>query len=52
MPLIVNELHRRDLNIPGSDRRRGDQPRFGRRILLTEQEELLRAGCLLLQRRL
>ena len=28
MPLIVNELHRRGLKIPGVDRRRSDQPPF------------------------
>ena len=51
MPLCVQELHARGLDVPGAGRRRGDQPPFGRRIRFLEDERAVRAGRLLLQGR-
>jgi 5-methyltetrahydrofolate--homocysteine methyltransferase len=44
MPLIVNELHRRKLNIPVLIGGAAINRRFGRRILLTDQDEFYEAG--------
>ncbi|HMD88005.1 MAG TPA: vitamin B12 dependent-methionine synthase activation domain-containing protein, partial [Anaerolineaceae bacterium] len=44
MPLIVNELQRRRLNIPVLIGGAAINKRFGRRILLTDQEEYYQAG--------
>ncbi len=44
MPLIVNELHRRNLNIPVLIGGAAINRRFGRRILLTDQDEFYEAG--------
>lgn len=44
MPLIVNELHRRGLNIPVMIGGAAINRRFGRRILLTEQGEFYQPG--------
>ncbi len=52
MPLIVNELQRRGLKFPVLIGGAAINRRFGRRILLTEDGQLLRAGRVLLQRRL
>ena len=50
MPLIVNELQRRGLSIPGADRRRGHQPALWAAHPADRGRDLLRARCLLLQR--
>ncbi len=44
MPLIVNELHRRKLNIPVLIGGAAINRRFGRRILLTDRDEYYEAG--------
>jgi len=44
MPLIVNELHRRDLNIPVLIGGAAINRRFGRRILITEDGEPYQPG--------
>ncbi len=44
MPLIVNELHRRGLKFPVMIGGAAINRRFGRRILLTEQDEFYEAG--------
>ncbi len=44
MPLIVNELHRRKLSFPVLIGGAAINKRFGRRILLTEQEDFYPAG--------
>jgi len=44
MPLIVNELHRRDLHFPVLIGGAAINRRFGRRILLTESNELYNDG--------
>ncbi len=44
MPLIVNELHRRNLNFPVLIGGAAINRRFGRRILMTESGELYPAG--------
>ncbi len=44
MPLIVNELDRRGLNIPVLIGGAAINPRFGKRILLTEQERYYEPG--------
>jgi 5-methyltetrahydrofolate--homocysteine methyltransferase len=49
MPLIVNELHRRELKFPVLDWRRGDQPPFRAPHTPNRKRRLLRARRLLLQ---
>lgn len=44
MPLIVNELHRRKINIPVLIGGAAINRRFGRRILLTDQDEFYDGG--------
>ena len=44
MPLVVNELDRRGLSIPVLVGGAAINPRFGKRILLTEQEHYYEAG--------
>jgi 5-methyltetrahydrofolate--homocysteine methyltransferase len=44
MPLIVNELHRRKINIPVLIGGAAINRRFGRRILLTDQDEFFEGG--------
>ncbi len=44
MPLIVNELHRRKLNLPVLIGGAAINERFGRRILMTEQNEIFEPG--------
>jgi 5-methyltetrahydrofolate--homocysteine methyltransferase len=44
MPIIVNELHRRELDFPVLIGGAAINPRFGRRILLTDQEAFYEPG--------
>ena len=50
MPLIVNELERRSMNIPVLIGGAAINKKFGKRILKTEQNNFYKSGVFLLQR--